>query len=400
MKKNILYAFAFLLGVLVSCKEDNPLLPYGDDDGKAPQDVSNVTIRNTPGGAVIKYERPNDTDLSYVKAVYTNTHGELKEVRASRYLDSLEVVGLGNTDEYIVTLYAVDKFENTSSGVETKFNPLTPPVLSVKESLETAIDFGGFIMNFKNETGSDIAIYTLVKDEETNEYDVYDSYYTSLKDGKYAVRGLPNKETEFGLFVRDRFENRSDTLFFSGIPWREDELSKKLFVPLTVAGDVGWSSYGGSPKYAWDDLIREGGNFAHTAYPEPFPHRFTMDLGVDVKLSRFRIWQRPGASVLYQHGSPKHFKVYGRAERPEGGSVDDPMAGWTFLMECHSFKPSGLPWGQYSPEDEEYAALGEEFSFARDLSAVRYLRFELLESWSGMECSVIAELAFWGEIQE
>lgn len=400
MKNNILYAFAFLFGILVSCKEDNPLIPYGEDDGKAPDVVSNVNVRNTPGGAVVKYDRPHDTDLSYVKAVYSNTQGVLKEVRASKYMDSLEIVGLGTTDEYMLTLYAVDKYENMSQGVETRFKPLTPPVMLVKETLDPVIDFGGFVLNFKNELGSDVAIYTLVKDEDTQEYDVYDSYYTSIKDGKYAVRGLPNKETEFALFVRDRYENNSDTLFFAGTPWKEDALDKKKFAALSVNGDVSWSSYGGNPRYAWDDVIREGGNFAHTPYPEPFPHRFTMDLGVDVKLSRFRLWQRPGASVLYQHGSPKHYKVYGRAERPEGGSVDDPMKGWKLLLECNSFKPSGLPWGQYSAEDEEYAALGEEFLIPRDAPVVRYLRFELLESWSGMECSVIAELAFWGEIQQ
>lgn len=399
MKKNILYTFIFLFCVLLGCKEENPLLPYGNDDGKAPQDVTNIRVTNTPGGAVLKYDTPIESDLSYVKAVYSNTSGKIQEVRASKYVDSLTVAGLGTTDEYTVKLYAVDVFENSSAGVDTRIKPLTPPVWSVRESFEYAIDFGGFMVNFENLTGDDIAIYTLVKNQKTDKFDVYDAFYTKLKGGNYAVRGLPNTENTFGLFVRDHYDNRSDTLYFTGTPWREDELSKKLFASLSVAGDVTWNHYGGgSPLNAWDDIISER-NFAHTAYPIAFPHRFTMDLGVDVKLSRFRFWQRPGASVLYQHGAPKHYRVYGRADRPTGGDASNPMEGWTLLMECNSYKPSGLPWGQNAPEDEEFAARGEEFMFARDVPVVRYIRFEMLESWSGMECSTIGELAFWGEIQ-
>lgn len=399
MKKSIIYQCLFLFCLFVGCKEENPLIPYGDNDGVAPTDVSNIQVRNISGGAVIKYDMPKEADLSYVKAVYKNSQGKEGEVRVSKYTDSLKIVGLGTTDEYKVKLYAVDVFENSSSGVEAIIQPLTPPVKLIKESLKPVIDFGGFVMDFENVGGDEVAIYTLVKDS-IGEYEVYDAFYTQLKNGNYAVRGLPNKETEFALYVRDKYENKSDTLYFSGTPWREDYLDKKLFKSLPVAGDVSWDNYSGHPYSAWDDIVHPDTYFAHTAYPEPFPHRLTMDLGINVKLSRFRIWQRPGASVLYQHGSPKHFKVYARKDRPMFGDPEDPLAGWMLVMDCHSYKPSGLPWGQYSPEDEEYAARGEEFMFDRDLDAVRYLRFELLESWSGMECSVIAELAFWGQIEE
>jgi hypothetical protein len=44
--------------------------------------------------------------------------------------------------------------------------------------------------------------------------------------------------------------------------------------------------------------------------------------------------------------------------------------------------------------------LGEEFIFPRDLAEVRYIRFEMLESWSGMQCSTISELSFWGQISQ
>lgn len=397
MKKNIFYLLILCILTIVSCKEENTLHPYGKNDKNSPLDVSDIVVRNTPGGAVIKYVPPTDVDLSYVKAVYLNTHGEQIEVRASRYVDSLIIAGLGSTDNYPVKLYSVDKLENASSGVETTIQPLTPAVWLVRESLEYEMDFGGFVVDFINTSENDIAIYVLKKDEKGS-FITHDALYTKQKAGKYAVRGLPNEENAFAVYIRDRYDNKSDTLFFTGTPWMEEYLDKKKFMWMEIPGDVRWNYFGGAPERAWDDVVNNY-NFAHTEIPEEHPHRFTIDLGVTAKLNRFRFWQRPGDEVLYKHGAPKYYKIYGRSDRPTDGSASDPLKGWKLLMECHSFKPSGLPLGQQTTEDIEYAARGEEFSFPRGMEAVRYIRFEMLESWSGMKCSTIGELSFWGEIQ-
>lgn len=397
MKKIIIKLFCLVFITTISCKEENLLQPYGGDNNSVPGPVSNVQVENRPGGAVIRYNLPKEADISYVKAIYRSTNGKEQSVSASAYVDSLKISGLGNMDNYQVKLYTINHMEKASAPVETTITPQKPPVQMVYESLQYAIDFGGFVVSFDNETRSDLAIYVLRKDSTGKEMEYYDAMYTSLEKGNFPVRGLPNKENTFGIYVRDRYDNMSDTILFTGTPIREDALNKSLFKDMQVPGDVKWNFYNGSPLFAWDENVSNG-NFAHTDFPVEFPHRFTIDLGVDVKLSRFRFWQRPGDDVLFQHGAPKHYKVYGRANKPEGGSASDPMAGWTLLMECNSFKPSGLPLGQNSSEDEEYVAKGEEFSFPRDIPTVHYLRFEMLESWSGMKCSTIGELSFWGEI--
>lgn len=399
MKRIIINILCVVCVFLLSCKEENLLQPYGGDENSTPGQVSNVRIENIPGGAVLRYDLPKDPNLLYVKAVYTSTQGIEQSVSASAYVDSLKISGLGDTREYPVKLYSISYTEKSSAPVEVKITPQTPPVQLVYESLDYFVDFGGFVVSFDNVAKSDIAIYVLQKDTVGSDMVFYDAMYTSQEVGTFPVRGLPDKENVFGIYVRDRFDNMSDTIFFTGTPIREDLLDKKLFKDLQVPGDVRWDFYSASPTRAWDDVVSNG-NFAHTDFPVEFPHRFTMDLGVEVKLSRFRFWQRPGDDVLYQHGAPKHYKVYGRLDKPEGGSASDPLAGWTLLMECNSVKPSNLPLGQNSSEDIEFAAKGEEFSFPRDISNVRYLRFEMLESWSGMKCSTIGELSFWGEVQQ
>lgn len=397
--KNIYILFCLL--ILFSCKEDFEHEPIGGGGGSAPQPVKNAQVlRNTPGGAIIKYELPENVDIQYVKAEYTTSKGVARDVKSSSYVDTLSIKGLGSTEPMVVKLYAVNRKEKASEPVEITINPLTPPIQSIHNSLQYAVDFGGFLLNFKdNISKEEVSIHVLVKDHDTQEFADYDATYTSLEQGSYPVRGLPDLENDFGVYIRDRWDNISDTLYFTLTPWPEYYLDKALFRNISLAGDVGWNYHGGAPQKAFDDVIGNG-NFAHTNFPEEFPHRYTLDLGVNVKLSRFKLWQRPGDDVLYQHGAPKYYKVYGRADDPGSGNTESPLDGWTLLMECTSFKPSGLPLGQNSSEDMEYAAQGEEFSFPRDMTPVRYIRFEMIESWSGMKCSVVSELAFWGDIKE
>jgi hypothetical protein len=380
----------------IACTGDFEHSPIGQGNTSAPDIVKNIRVENIPGGAILTYELPDNVDLLYVKAVYIQ-NGIQRETRASAYVNSLKIEGFGDTNERVVELYSVNRMGKESAAVKEIIQPLTPSIFFVEQSLQATVDFGGFIISFENFNKEDVAIYVLKRDTIDGKFIEHDALYTSLEQGTFPVRNLPNIANDFGMYVVDRWNNFSDTIFFTLTPWKEDYLDKKLFGVKTVWGDVGWNFHSGTPERAFDDNVGNG-NYAHTDYPAEFPHRYTLDLGVSVKLSRFMLWQRPGDDVLYQHGAPKVYNVYGRADDPGSGS-SDVMEGWTLLMTCNSFKPSGLPLGQNSSEDVEFATKGEEFSFPRNIGVVRYVRFEMLESWSGMKCSVISELSFWGDIQ-
>jgi hypothetical protein len=392
----------FLMLVLFSCSEDFKHEPIAETGSGTPDPVKNAQVKeNISGGAIITYDLLKNVDALYVKAVYTTSQSVQKEVIVSSYLNTLTIKGLGDTNERIVRLYVVNRQEKSSSPVEVVINPLAPPVDKIRNSLVYTNDFGGFVIDFENKDKEEVSINVLVQDSTGVEMQLYDALYTSRTEGKYAVRGLPNKENRFGVYVRDRWDNISDTLYFTLTPWREDYLDKKLFRYKSVAGDCTWTEYGHKTTEAFDDITTNAENYVHTPYPLAFPHRYTLDLGVSVKLSRFKLWQRPHrSSVTYQHGSPYYYKIYGRTDDPGVGKPDDVLSGWTLLTECYSFKPSGLPVGQLSDEDWAYALAGEEYSFPRDIESVQYLRFEFIESWSGMLCTDFSELAFWGEIKE
>ncbi|MEA4916861.1 DUF5000 domain-containing lipoprotein [Proteiniphilum sp.] len=397
-----IYIVLFCLSFLFSCNGDFEHEPIGGKGGSAPDPVKEVRVlRNTPGGAVLAYELPENVDIQYVRAEFTTSTGKLRDVKVSSYIDTLSISGLGDTSPRTVRLYTVNRKEIASQPVEVTINPLAPPIERIRNSMEYSVDFGGFLLQFKdNDVKEEVSIYVLKQTEGQGEMVEHQILYTSQQSDTLTVRGLPDEENRFGIYVRDRWDNISDTLFFTLTPWREDYLDKKLFKYIYIAGDETWNHYSGNPtRNAFDDVVGNT-NFIHTAFPVEFPHRYTIDLGVDAKLSRFLLWQRPGADVLYQHGAPKHYRVYGRATDPGTGNANDPLEGWILLKECRSFKPSGLPLGQNSAEDEAFAAAGEEFVFPRDIPTVRYVRFEMLESWSGMLCSVVSELAFYGEVKE
>ena len=134
MKVKMIFISLLISGMIAGCKEDNVRAPYGIEDTTPPQEVTNITVKNTAGGAVIKYDIPSDPDLMYVKALFESKKGEIREVRSSMYIDSLVIKGIGDTNEHNVTVYAVDRADNASKGISVSIHPETPPVIKNRES--------------------------------------------------------------------------------------------------------------------------------------------------------------------------------------------------------------------------------------------------------------------------
>jgi hypothetical protein len=54
--------------------------------------------------------------------------------------------------------------------------------------------------------------------------------------------------------------------------------------------------------------------------------------------------------------------------------------------------------GERSAEDVEYAIQGENYTFPlTDTMAVRYIRFKLIDTWSGQPNMLCDEISLWGQ---
>ena len=387
-----------ILSVLASCQEDGPKPQV--DDGHPPAAVTDPSWEALPGAVKISYSLPSDPDLFYVEADCETGNGK-KESRATFYDNSLILEGFGDTSEYEAKLYAVDRGENKSEPVTVKFKPSLPPVLAVRNSLVVKEDFGGINVTFTNQSEGNVVIFVMTTDS-VGDWKQVDAEYTSRPSGSFSVRGFSDEPRKFALYVRDQWNNFSDTLITELTPLFEEQLDKSKFSEYRLDGDAP-AGFGWVMPRLWDGSIDAPNGF-HTDHmgttdnPSGFPHHYTFDLGVLAKLSRFTFWQRGITSentFLYAHGNLRKFEIWGSTNPASDGS----WTGWTKLLDCESIKPSGLPIGQVSNEDKAYAAKGEEYVFPLTAPPVRYIRINVLATWGGDDYSHVMEMTFWGAVQ-
>ena len=101
MKKLFLIPLFVFVAVACSDKEDGDTTPPGV------LTVDMVTPTN--GGGIINYTLPDDNDILYVKAEYTNSNGVDVSRASSSYNNSIEIDGLNQTTALTITLYVVDE---------------------------------------------------------------------------------------------------------------------------------------------------------------------------------------------------------------------------------------------------------------------------------------------------
>src|SRR5688500_7270990 len=99
MKPILILSIPFIITVLVigSCNKKLESHQPVSGDGTVPVQVTGVTVVNGNGNATISYAIPKDTNLAYVKAVYTITTGKEYISTASYYNNSLVVEGFADT---------------------------------------------------------------------------------------------------------------------------------------------------------------------------------------------------------------------------------------------------------------------------------------------------------------
>lgn len=393
--KNIFIGIVFL-SVIASCKEDTNFKEAIDKDPTVPAMVQNATVENLSGKAKITYEIPSDPKLLYVKAVYTLKTGEVAEVKSSFYNNSLVVEGFADTDEYEIKLYAVSRSEVESKPVSVTIKPLRAPIWDVFNSIEVVDAFGGYNLTAENPNKSQIKILVLKKDE-FREYiiDNAKSIYTALEGINSKIRGLDTLQYTLPIVVQDRWGNSTDTLYKVINPIYEAQLPKSKFRTYTLPGDAPQVTNGARLEYMWDDKFGwPNVSFTNQVPGGPDPHIITFDTGTLAKLSRIWIRPFPEGTRFYFLTTLKRFEIYGSANPNTGGALDD---SWTLLGSYEVEKPSGLPYGTDSAEDQAIAAAG--FNWEVDLSApkVRYIRVRCLENWAGGTAQSINEITVYGD---
>jgi hypothetical protein len=393
--KTGIYATIMLL-LIISCKDElTEHKPVGSDASE-PQQVSEVQVTNRAGNAKLTYKTPADANLLYVKAEYTITSGRVMEAKASYYSDSLVLEGFADTLEHEVKLYTVSRSEVKSQPKIVKVKPLTAPIWPVYESVKIINAFGGYKLTAVNDTKAPIAIL-IMKRNVVNEWEVDNdlSIYTSGNVINSQKSGMDTVSRQYGIAVRDRWGNITDTLFQQVNPIYEVELNTANFKHFPLPNDP-TQQPGASVANMWDQRYGWPVSFTSLATATlKTPSIVTVDMGTTAKLSK--VWIRPFkelSNLFYGFTTLKRFELWGSTNPNLDGSLDN---SWTLLGTYELKKPSGSAGATETVSDQEAAANG--FYFDIDLSApkIRYMRIRCLENWAGSCPQSVDEMKIFGD---
>ena len=192
-KISIVYSLICLLLILGCTEEEHRA--YGSD-GTPPGPVVINSVENRAGGAIIRFTPPTNQDLLYIKGAYSDENGISKQVIVSSVIDTLSIIGFGQSGDYSVDVTAVDTGDNESEAVTTIISPLEAPIHAILESIEGAQDFGGINISYLNPTRAEVSLNMSIIDTEGNQV-FKESFYTSQANSSYSFRGYDPVPTTF-----------------------------------------------------------------------------------------------------------------------------------------------------------------------------------------------------------
>ncbi|MCU7549793.1 DUF5000 domain-containing lipoprotein [Chitinophagaceae bacterium LB-8] len=404
MKKLLVISYSLLFAALfTACTKGSNYNEVVSKDKTVPPAVSNVRVENLAGAAQLTYDLPKSDNILYVKADYFIRDGVKRQTTASYYGNKMLLDGFADAKEYEVTLTVVSRASVSSQPVTIKVNPGTPPYKLAYQKLLANQDFGGVYATMTNGTGSNVGL-TILK---------YDSLYNVMKPvmQKFSkdsvmtltVRGYNPVNYYWGFVVSDQFGNHTDTLFKWITPILETQMDKSLFktFPLPTDPAENWPM-----RYLWDgNLTGDNPGSWRALGGSLSPVVCTFDMGVSARLSRFRLWGRGGA-FAFTNENVKEFAMWGSnqpipkdALLPVGATKGLVVGDWICLGRFqHPPKPSGLPVGQNSAEDNALYAAGFEFEFDKDIPPVRYMRLAAETIMQGGGNVIVRELTFHGQV--
>lgn len=407
MLKPIFFASLLLFGSIIysGCVKDSLNKPIVTNT-TPPGIVSNVSVENQNGRAVLTYSLPSDGDLLYVKAVYETSPGVKQEAIASRYTNTMVVDGFGDTLSHQIELYAVNSSEVPSNPVDVTVNPLTPGYVYARRSLNVVATFGGFVVSAKNPVGDNLAIIPMVDtagDGLWTQTVGLDNIYGNDTSLVATRRGQPAVERKYAFVVRDRWMHYSDTLFQSLTPLFETEIDKSKWSKFVLSHDAPILQSTTDVPNLW-----KVANIATIAWPNTYftveglttPQMVTIDLGSAHTFSRIIVYPYKEAQGYYAKNNPKDFEIWASNSPDLSDPVDGsntPGASWTLLGTFHVVKPSGSPYGTETTTDQAAGFSGWSFDFPEGISSYRYIRFRQLKNWLN-NCSIsMRQLTLWGQ---
>ena len=405
MRNKIIYISVVCSFILffANCSEDKFNVQYPTDN-TVPQRVANVQVENLPGAVKLTYDLPDEQNLMYVKAVYPLSKGGEGETKASAFNNSMLIKGFGKSKKHTIQLITVNKNKNESKPVIVEVEPEDSPIFEIFESVDLKRGFGGFVIEWNNPLEENIIIEIMRADTITGSYDFLDIIHSAQKKGKYSIRGLDTTMVDAAVFLKDTYENYSDTFKTSVKPYFEERIPIDNLREFPIPPYFELFAGGRGPALLFNDNLSDGNTtYIRAGNPDGYMPWFTVDLGLNTVLSRLVHYHRKGYEWTLHN--MREFEVWGTNSASTASEHnrlpiewrEDP--NWEMLGHFKSVKPSG--GGADTPptsEDMEFILSGEEFEFEVGLPSYRYLRFNIISTWSNSTGFQSRRVLLYGEV--
>lgn len=422
--KLIYYFSSLLLTVCIlsfgSCDDKND-----NGGGTAPGQISNVEFTPQYGGGFFTYTIPNDEDYLYTRAEYIIDTGAKISKTSSVYSDTLFIDGFGQEKPYEVKLFAVNRTSNESKPVIVNITPLAPTTQAVLQTVKVLPGFSSLVIDWQNQMRSNITIYVDVTVGETHATKIYAS---NLATDRFMIENLQGVPHNVKVYIKDTYENQTETSDFGQVtPLIDGAISKKQWDFLRdqyLFGDKWDYSVSADPlkqtpyaeyKSVWrrDSFMNapesnvEGRiqkfwdneydyepklnlNYFNTGQVS-FPFSYFIDLGREIKGSRFKIWQRDAWSMQYSGENVEIWEIWiSNDQDASDGVLDD----WEYVGRYRIVKPSNVIEAKNEVRDgHEYMFYPENPRFTRPF---RYLRYKAIKAFNNGNSGCTSEITIFG----
>lgn len=386
-------ATLIFLTASMSCSKDD------QGDTTPPDVLTVVSVTPTNGGGIITYDLPNDNDVLYVRAVYTNTNGVEVSRASSSYNNHIEVSGLNQTTPLTITLYVVDENYNQSAPVYVELTPLESFIYLVQESIEITPDLGGMRVEWENIESKTVFVFVHINDGLQEEVRILSS---NAAEEVIFIRGLESIELTVSTRVEDTDENSTELEQKAIITPLFEEVIDKSTWSLIASQSVDGNAWEGETVNFWDDIVDTPDTDSDNSYfiiwrdqnggSLNWPLDIVIDLNKMVKIHRFKVWQRafwyngPADTPYYfQEENMKSFNLY----------ASNDAQTWEELGQFDIGDPRDSE-GNIPATSLEDATNGHDFELDGVSEAFRYFKISLTSNYGSETYVHGSEITLYG----
>lgn len=386
-------ATLIFLTASMSCSKDD------QGDTTPPDVLTVVSVTPTNGGGIITYDLPNDNDVLYVRAVYTNTNGVEVSRASSSYNNHIEVSGLNQTTPLTITLYVVDENYNQSAPVYVELTPLESFIYLVQESIEITPDLGGMRVEWENIESKTVFVFVHINDGLQEELRILSS---NAAEEVIFIRGLESIELTVSTRVEDTDENSTELEQKAIITPLFEEVIDKSTWSLIASQSVDGNAWEGETVNFWDDIVDTPDTDSDNSYfiiwrdqnggSLNWPLDIVIDLNKMVKIHRFKVWQRafwyngPADTPYYfQEENMKSFNLY----------ASNDAQTWEELGQFDIGDPRDSE-GNIPATSLEDATNGHDFELDGVSEAFRYFKISLTSNYGSETYVHGSEITLYG----